>query len=270
MHKMPATTQWQSKHEGDVMLVKANALKGYSLKSLDGDIGSASEFFFDDRHWVIRYLVANTANWLSGQKVLISPYSLDGVNTAEEKVSVLLNRKQIEESPSVDTDEPVSRQFEKLYNEYYGYPDYWGGPYLWGGYSCLSRDRTSWGAPSTEPTGGDRHLRSTREVTGYHLLALDGEIGHVVDFIIDDDAWAIRYLVVATKNWLPGKKVLVSPLWIENVSWEEKEVAVALSREAIKSAPEYTDASLLTRDYETSLHGHYNREGYWIEERSAV
>jgi hypothetical protein len=104
------------------MLIKAKALKGYSLASLDGDIGSASEFFFDDRYWAIRYLVANTGTWLTGRKVLISPYSLDGVNTAEEKVFVLLNRKQIEESPSIDMDEPVSRQYEGLYNGYYGFP----------------------------------------------------------------------------------------------------------------------------------------------------
>ena len=125
------------------MLIKANALQGYSLKSLDGDIGSASEFFFDDQYWAIRYLVANTAAWLSGRKVLISPYSLDGVNTAEEKVFVLLNKKQIEESPSIDTDEPVSRQYETSYNGYYDLPNYWGGPYMWGSYAHLKLDRTS-------------------------------------------------------------------------------------------------------------------------------
>jgi hypothetical protein len=252
------------------MLIKANALKGYSLKSLDGDIGSASEFYFDDRYWAIRYLVANTESWLSGRKVLISPYSLDGVNTAEEKVFVLLNRKQIEESPSTDMDQPVSRQFENAYNGYYGYPDYWGGPYMWGGDSYLSRDRTTWALAASKAVGGDPHLRSTHEVTGYHLLALGGEIGHVDDFIIDDETWAIRYLVVATKNWWPGKKVLISPKWIENVSWEEREVAIGLSRETIKAAPEYTDESLLTRDYETRLYGHYNRDGYWVDELATV
>ena len=110
------------------MLIKANALKGYSLKSLDGDIGSASEFFFDDRYWAVRYLVANTASWLSGKKVLISPYSLNGVNNSDDQVSVQLTRKQIEDSPSINTDEPVSRQFEGSYNSYYGYPGILGWP----------------------------------------------------------------------------------------------------------------------------------------------
>jgi hypothetical protein len=243
---------------------------GYSLKGLDGDIGSASEFYFDDRYWAVRYLVANTAGWLSDKKVLISPYSLNGVNNSDENVSVQLTKKQIEDSPSISTDEPVSRQFESSYNSYYGYPDYWVGPLMWGGYPNIVRDRARGRSSASEAMMWDRHLRSTREVTGYHLLALDSEIGHVDDFIIDDETWAIRYLVVATKNWWPGKKVLISPKWIDRVSWDASEVVIGLSRETIKAAPEYTDESLLTRDYETGLYGHYNREGYWVDELATV
>jgi hypothetical protein len=118
--------------------------------------------------------------------------------------------------------------------------------------------------------GWDRHLRSTNEVTGYHLSALDGEIGHVDDFIVDDATWSIRYLVVATRNWWPGKKVLISPKWLDKVSWKDREVMVSLTRATIKAAPEYTDDSLLTRDFETGLYGYYNRDGYWVEELTAV
>ena len=85
----------------------------------------------------------------------------------------------------------------------------------------------------------DSHLRSTEGVTGYNMEATDGEIGHVDGFVVDDEAWAIRYIEVATRNWLPGKKVLISPPWIERVSWTESKVYVGLSRETIKSAPEY-------------------------------
>ena len=115
----------------------------------------------------------------------------------------------------------------------------------------------------------DAHLRSTDDVSGYHIQAVDGEIGHVEDFIIDDETWAIRYLIIDTRNWWPGKKVLVSPQWIERVSWSESKVFVNLSREAIKQSPEYTEESLLTRDYETGLHRHYNRQGYWVDEPAA-
>jgi len=252
------------------MLIKAKALKGYSLRSLDGDIGSAREFFFDDQYWTIRYLVANTSSWLTGRSVLISPYSLTEVNQDVQEVSVLLTKKQIEDSPSIDSDEPVSRQYEGTYNGYYGYPNYWGGPYAWGSYPYLERDRSRWGSSILDDIGGDPDLRSTNEVTGYNLLATDGEIGHIDDFILDDETWTIRYLIVATRNWWPGRKVLISPKWIKNVSWEEREVGIDLSREAIKAAPEYTDESLLTRDYERFLYGYYDREGYWVDEYAAV
>jgi hypothetical protein len=132
------------------------------------------------------------------------------------------------------------------------------------------RDREKWGEFSQSANAWDRHLRSTYGVSGHHLQALDGEIGHVADFIIDDETWAIRYLVVDTRNWWPGKKVLVSTQWIESVSWEERKVFVNLSRATIKESPPYTEESLLTRGYETALHRHYNRKGYWIDEVAAM
>ena len=131
------------------MLIKAKALKGYSLDSLDGEIGSASEFYFDDRYWTVRYLVAKPGIWLTGRKVLISPYSVSGVNQAEEDVYVQLTKKQIEDSPSIYTDEPVSIQFEDSYNGYYGYPSYGGGSFMWGRHPYIERDRTRWVLPWT-------------------------------------------------------------------------------------------------------------------------
>jgi len=106
-------------------------------------------------------------------------------------------------------------------------------------------------------------LRSTHEVTGYHIQAADGKLGHIEDFIIDDETWAIRYLIVDTRNWWPGQKILLAPQWIDRVSWGESKVFINLPRETIKQAPAYTEESLLSRDYETRLHQHYNRAGYW-------
>lgn len=249
------------------MLNKATTLKGYKLDSLDGEFGEVREFYFDDHHWTIRYLVANTGSWLTDRQVLISPYALVAAIKAEEHIAVDLTKKQIEDSPSLNSDKPVSRQFEVAYSGYYGWPTYWGGPAALGAFPTPMRDQSLWGAPvQDQKETGDSHLRSTQEVTGYHIHASDGEIGHVEDFIIDDETWAIRYLIVDTRNWWPGKKVLVSPQWIERVSWTESKVFVNLSREAIKQSPEYTEESLLTRDYETGLHRHYQLEGYWDEE----
>jgi hypothetical protein len=254
------------------MLNKAQTLKGYKLHSLDGEIGKIKEFYFDDHYWTIRYLVADTGNWLTGTQVLISPYALSAVNKKEHYIVIDLTKKQIEDSPSLNTDKPVSRQFEEGYYEYYGWPMYWGGPFMWGSYPSypyIVRDREKWREATQGENAWDPHLRSTYDVSGHHIQAADGDIGHVEDFIIDDETWAIRYLIVATQNWWPGKKVLVSPQWIERVSWSESTVFVNLTREAIRQSPEYTEESLLTRDYETGLHRHYERQGYWIEDPAA-
>ena len=254
------------------MLNKAQTLKGYKLHSLNGEIGKIKEFYFDDHYWTIRYLVADTGNWLTGTQVLISPYALAAVNKEEQYIAIDLTKKQIEDSPSLNTDKPVSRQFEEGYYEYYGWPMYWGGPFMWGAYPSypyIVRDREKWREPTQGEKAWDPHLRSTQDVSGYHIQAADGDIGHVEDFIIDDETWAIRYLIIDTRNWWPGKKVLVSPQWIERVSWSESKVFVNVSRETIKQSPEYTEESLLTRDYETGLHRHYNRQGYWVDEPAA-
>ncbi len=250
------------------MLSKVKSIKGFKLEAIDGDIGKVEEFYFDDRRWTIRYLVADTGTWLAERQVLISPYALLSVLKDDKHISVNLTKKQIEESPSLYTDKPVSQQFEEAYYGYYGWPMYWSGPYTWGVNPYLMRefDQAKEPAEKAQAKAWDHHLRSTADVSGYHVQAVDGEIGHVSDFIIDDDNWSIRYLVVDTRNWLPGKKVLVSPRWIERVSWPESKVFANLSREAIQESPEYTDEFLLTRDYETELHRHYNLEGYWVDE----
>lgn len=248
------------------MLNKAKTLKGYKLDGRDGEIGKVEEFYFDDRHWTIRYLVADTGSWLTSRQVLISPYALLTVNKEEQHITIDLTKKQIEASPSLNSDKPVSRQFEEAYYGYYGWPMYWDGPDVWGASPHIMRDRENLRKSISVVKGWNPYLHSTRDVSGHYIQATDGEIGHVEDFIIDDETWAIRYLIIDTENWWPGKKVLVSPQWIERVSWDELKVFISLSREAIKQSPEYTEESLLTRDYETKLHGHYNRQAYWVDE----
>jgi hypothetical protein len=110
----------------------------------------------------------------------------------------------------------------------------------------------------------DSHLRSTKAVAGYYIDATDGEIGHVEDFIIDHDSWIIRYIEMDTRNWWPGKKVLISPRWIERVSWADSKVYVNLSQETIKSGPEYFDSVPITREYESQLYDHYKQAAYWL------
>ena len=252
------------------MLCKAKILKGYTLDSRDGEIGKVAEFYFDDRHWTVRYLVADTGNWLPGRQVLISPHALVAVLKEEQQIVVDLTKEQIERSPSLDSDKPVSRQYEEAYYGYYGWPMYWDDSYMWGSYPYIVRDREALLEAAQNKKAWDPHLCSTRAVSGYHVQADDGEIGHIEDFIIDDDTWAIRYLVIDTQNGWLSKKVLVSPQWIERVSWPEAKVSVSLSRETIQESPEYTDWSMLTREFEIDLHRYYNRQGYWATEPIAV
>ncbi|MFA5103376.1 MAG: PRC-barrel domain-containing protein [Candidatus Thermoplasmatota archaeon] len=248
------------------MLINATTLNDYKLDSIDGEMGKVREFYFDDQHWAIRYLVADTGNWLASRQVLISPYSLGAVSKEEQHIVINLTREQIENSPSLNSDKPVSRQFEEDYYAYYGWPVYWSGGNMWGAYPYIVRDPEKWGASIQDDKSWDPHLRSTHDVTGHHIQSSDGEIGHVEDFIIDDETWAIRYLVIDTRNWWPGKKVLISPEWIEYISWNDSKVLVNLSRETIKKSPGYTQETLINRDYEHEMYRHYNRQGYWIGE----
>jgi uncharacterized protein YrrD len=247
------------------VLNKAKTLKGYKLNSLDGEIGKVKEFYFDDQHWTIRYLVADTGSWLQDRQVLISPYAMIAVNKEEENININLTKNQIEGSPPVESDKPVSRQFEETYNGYYGWPAYWGAACMGAVYPNIEIDSLKLKEDPQVDEDWNPNLRSTYDVTGHDIQAIDGEIGHIKDFIIDDETMTIRYLIIDTGNWWPGKKVLISPKWIERVSGVESKVFVNLLRETIKKSPEYIDESLLNRDYEIGLHKHYDRQGYWVD-----
>ena len=247
------------------MLTNTTHLKNFVIRATDGELGAVDQFYFDDETWAIRYLTVDTGGWLGGRRVLISPISVIRTDWQARQLDVALTKKQVEKSPDINTHEPVSRQHEAAYLGYYGYGNYWGGPYLWGS-AFLPGDLAIPPTVSRQVTAesADSHLRSTEAVTGYYIDAADGEIGHVAGFVMDDEAWAIRYIEVATRNWWPGKKVLVSPAWIERVSWADSKVYVALGREAIKAAPEYHESMPIARDYEYRLYSHYGRPPYWV------
>ena len=252
------------------MLKNAKHMKGFVVRAADGDLGTVDQLYFDDETWAIRYFTVETGGWLGGRQVLISPFSVLTTEWHARQLVVSLTKKQVEESPNIDTHKPVSRQYEAEYLSYYGYPYYWSGPSLWGpslypeglAFPTTAAAEVMADSIGREPT--DSHLRSTGAVTGYHLEATDGEIGHVNGFVVDDETWAIRYLEIGTRNWWPGKKVLLSPAWIDRVSWMESSVYAGLSREAIENAPEYIESLPVTREYESRLYSHYGRPPYWL------
>src|ERR1700691_2379371 len=252
------------------MLRNTADLKGFAIRATDGELGTVDQLYFDDKTWAIRYLTVETGGWLGGRGVLISPISIVHTDWQAKQVDVSLTKKQVENSPDINTHQPVSRQHEAAYYGYYGYPYYWDGPYMWGpafypsGVSIAASREALAERIGKEST--DSHLRSTEGVTGYDIEAADGEIGHVAGFVVDDKAWAIRYIEVATRNWWPGKMVLVSPAWIERMSWIDSKVYAGLSREAIRNAPEYVESMPITREYENRLYFHYGRPPYWLHD----
>jgi sporulation protein YlmC with PRC-barrel domain len=252
------------------MLHNMTDLKGMTIRARDGEIGEVDDFYFDDDNWTIRYLVVDTGSWLTGRKVLISPIALRNADPANRRIEADLTKKQIENSPGVETDKPVSRQYETSYFDYYGYPYYWSGPYLWGPAAYPGPLAMPEGTQTEleeirrrEQESSDPHLHSANEVIGYYIEAADGDIGHVEEFILDDENWAIRYMVVDTRNWWPGKKVLVAPKWIERASWQDSRVYVNLARNDIQEAPAYDLSEPPSREYEATLHRHYKRSPYW-------
>jgi sporulation protein YlmC with PRC-barrel domain len=255
-----------SNHEVITMLIKSKKLKDYQLGSLTGEMGKVKDFYFDDKHWTIRYLVVDTGHWLTGRLVLISPYALVETNHTDKLISVNLTKKQIEDSPSINNQKPVSKQFEDAYYKHYGWVPYWFGPSVWGPYAYPGWIYDKPNEISKLEKPWDPNLRSVREIIDYRIQATDGEIGHIDDFVVDDRTWTIRYLIVDTRNWWTRKEVLISPEWITRVSWNESKVFVNLQRDTIKLAPEYTDESLASREYENLLHRHYQKMGYWSKD----
>jgi hypothetical protein len=214
-------------------------LYGNKIVGLDGDgeIGHVKDFYFDDETWVIRYMVADTGSWLTGRQVLLSPHSFGDWDQHSKTLHARLRRDQIENSPSIDSHRPISRQFEVEYYGYYGWPAYWQGDSLWGlgGYpAALPPTKEEVEVRRQYRHREDEHLRSARAVTGYQIMAIDGPIGKVAAFRVDPRSWAIGDLVVEAGHWYAGKCVWISPSSVRRISYEESQVYVDLSKADIQ------------------------------------
>ena len=242
------------------------SLEAYSLKETDGEIGKVDEFYFDDLSWTIRYLVIKTGNWFSGKKVLISPKALLTPDWENEEFPVNLTKSQIENSPDIDTDKPVSRQHEEELSSYYTWDSYWGtdahGAGIFGAMpSDLYAGETvpSENIPVENEAYNDPHLRSATEVEGYTIHATDGEIGKVTDYILNDSDWKINYLVVETGDWLSSKKVLLPVGWIKEVKWDNEVVIVNVTMDQIENCPLYEPDTPVNEEDEKILFDYYER-----------
>lgn len=267
------------------MLRSLKDLEDYTIRATDGKIGHVKDFYFDDAAWAIRYLVVDTGSWLSSRRVLISPIAIGHADWTERVLPVSITKEQVKNSPDIDTEKPVSRQHELGYLSYYGYQDYWSGDGLWGDMSYPSllmpahaglvsappvippdAATVSARAEAARHKEGDPHLRSCKGILDYDIQATDGDIGHVQGLLVDDETWAIRYMVVETGHWWLGHRVLIAPQLIQKVSWSNTAVSVDLTRQAVKDAPRYDSAAQLDREQEIGIHEHYGLPAYWSAE----
>jgi len=257
------------------MLRRVGDLLNYVIGATDGDIGSVEDIYFEDESWTVRYLVVDAGSWLVGRRVLITPRAIEGIDAPGQRVLTNLTREQVKNSPGVDTERPVSRQYETDLYSYYGYPYYWTGPYRWGlvaypyavpyppaataAPAAVNEELAARKAADEE----NSRLRSARDVSGHGIEATDGELGHVEDYLLDDEEWAIRYLVVDPRNWWPGAHVLIPTDWITAVHWNDSTVQVDVDKATVRSAPVYDPSAVMSRDFESRYHRHYRRPGYW-------
>lgn len=231
------------------MLQSIKQLFGSELGALDGIIGHVKDFYFDDQKWAVRYVVADTGKWLPGRQVLLSPHAFGDRQPAGKLMLVNLTRKQVADSPAMESLKTISRQHEEDYHRYYGWPYYWEGDGLWGGTRGFPILEVPYdffpsqpGEAGLTPQSAETGLRSTQTVSGYHIQATDGIIGHVCDFLMDGPSWAITHLVVKTGHRFTGKEVQLSVSQVERISYAESTVHVKLTKEAVeKSSAPQTD-----------------------------
>ncbi len=236
-------------------------ISALTLYAVDGQVGSVQQLYFDDQNWKVRYLIINTGGWLSERNVLIAPIAVAGIDDAGASMRINLRKDQIEQAPPIEKAKPISRQYEEAYYEHFRWAPYWqsgttvlGTPIPYPDPLPVKVDE-----PVLSESPEQSHLRSSAEVTGYGIHARDGEIGHIEDLVIDHEDWIVRYAEVDTRNWLPGKKILVPTGRIKQIDWHSRSVSMSLTRHAIQSAPAYDPSMLITPDYEIELFKYYGK-----------
>jgi len=197
------------------VLHRAQKILGARIHAVDGDIGTLEDFYFEEDGWNVRYFLVDTGKWMSGKKVLLSPMDVKGPWTMAE-VPVSLTKEQVWNSPEFDPARHLSHDEEEKMLRHYGHASYWAE-----------------GAATTH------NLRSTKQSTGYHLHASDGEIGHVDDFLIGENSWKIRYLLVDTSNWIGGRSVVVAAEALEGVDTDKGMLKVGATRDAVRHSPKF-------------------------------
>jgi len=232
-------------------------LEGCAIKASDGELGEALDFYFDDRTWKVRYVVAQTGTWLAGRRVLLSADVLRRPHPHHHHLPVSLTTEQVRQAPGVSTDLPVSRQEETELAAFYGWGQYWQ-VYNYEPDTLLDMPPVPFTRPKFDDSpAGDPDLRSANELVGYHVQGPDDVVGYVDDFLVQVSDWHIRYLVVNPHHWLPERKILLTPSWIDSVDWADRMVRTLLTRNLLRNAPPYDPDEPLDARYQKMLQEYY-------------
>lgn len=243
------------------MLRNIGDVRGRPVEAADGDIGEIRGFFFDDRSWVVRYIIIEAGSWLNRREVVISPTAFKNPLWHAKTFPVALRKHQIESSPEIDPAKPITRPEELQIVQHYGWPAYWESDSLYK--RLVTVAGAALGTAVAEKHSAVHALRSTEQLFGTLLKATDGDVGKIADLVIDDVSWEIHYIVVDTGTWLAGKKVLIAPEWIEHADWEPPRLSVGMSQKVIRESPAYDPAYPITRIYESRLYDYYEVPKYW-------
>ena len=231
------------------MLWDTSTIQKYEIDASDGSIGTLDDLLCDDETWKVRWLVVDTGSFLPGRKVLLPPSVVTSLDRSLGKVLVRLSMAEVEGSPPVTFDEPVSRQMEARMYGHFGWDPYW--------------DNSIEATREADLESGDSQLRSLNAVQGYQIHASDGAIGKVADFLLNDGDWSIRYIVVDTGNWWPGQKVLVSPKSVMSIAWADRSILLSVNMEQVKGSPAYSPAMTVDGKYEEKFLTYYGIR--WLE-----
>ena len=230
-----------------------NSLIGFKMGATDGNIGEIKEFYFDDETWSVRYLIVETGSWLFNKKVLIAPQALLSPDWENKNFPVNLTKEQVKNSPDIDTDQPFSLRQEIDMYGHYAWERYGGSGFYAGGSAAVmnlppvaDEEIIRGHNPMNKNADYDPHLRSTASVSGYHIHATDGDIGHIKDFIINTDTWNITDLEIDTHNWIGGQKMLLPVRHVKEIQWNNLKIILDVSTAFVKDEPRFKEAEIIT------------------------
>jgi sporulation protein YlmC with PRC-barrel domain len=218
------------------MQIHVNQLFKFSLGATDGEIGKIKDIYFDDQSWTLRYLVAETGNWLFQRKVLIAPLAVQRSGLENEILDVNLTKEQVKDSPDIDTELPVSLQQESSLFDHYAWPSF---------------GRAGMGWPTTGVLKGtsalinkleakeefDPHLRSFNHVSKYEVYSSSVHVGMVKDLILDLSDWSIPFLLMENIVNNNSEQIMIASDKVSAIDWETSRISLSLTKYEINTAP---------------------------------